>query len=121
MQRLLIWVEFPVKNMERAKTFYEQIFQIKMSKRVIGDCEYAFFPVQEQFNGGALVQGPNYKPASDGVIVYLDGSPDLATILSRVDEAGGKVIMEKTYTGDTAGYLGMFLDSEGNRIGLQHL
>jgi len=49
------------------------------------------------------------------------GFSALATILSRVNEAGGKVIMEKTYTGENAGYLGMFLDSEGNRIGLQHL
>jgi predicted enzyme related to lactoylglutathione lyase len=121
MQRLFIWVEIPVSNMERAKTFYEQIFKIEMSKMELGDNNYAFFPVQEQFNGGALVQGPNHKPAVDGITVYLDGSPDLATILSRVNEAGGKVIMEKTYTGKNAGYLGMFLDTEGNRIGLQHL
>ncbi|TDF88590.1 VOC family protein [Paenibacillus piri] len=121
MQRFFIWVEIPVVNMERAKRFYEQIFKIEMPTMAMGDSNYAFFPVQEQFNGGALVQGPNHKPAVDGVTVYLDGSPDLETILSRVNGAGGKVIMEKTYTGENAGYLGMFLDSEGNRIGLQHL
>ncbi|OXM87824.1 VOC family protein [Paenibacillus rigui] len=121
MQRLFIWVEIPVSNMERAKTFYERIFKIEMPIMAMGDSNYAFFPVQEVFNGGALVEGPNHKPAAVGVTVYLDGSPDLATILSRVNEAGGKVIMEKTYTGENAGYLGMFLDSEGNRIGLQHM
>ncbi|WP_239618005.1 VOC family protein [Cohnella mopanensis] len=120
MQHLFIWVEIPAGNMERAKTFYEQIFKIEMPNMQMGDSHYAFFPVQEQLNGGALVQGPNHKPAVDGVTVYLDGSPDLATILSRVNEAGGKVIMEKTYNGN-AGYVGMFIDSEGNRIGLQHL
>lgn len=29
--------------------------------------------------------------------------------------------MEKTNTGGPAGYFGVFFDSEGNRIGLQHL
>lgn len=121
LQRFFIWVEIPVRDLNRSKTFYERIFQIEMQSMPIGDTEYAFFPVQEQFNGGALVKGPNHKPSADGVTVYLDGSPDLGIILSRVNEAGGEVIMEKTYTGNNAGYLGMFLDSEGNRIGLQHL
>jgi predicted enzyme related to lactoylglutathione lyase len=121
LQRLFIWVEIPVSNMERAKTFYERIFRMDIQSMPIGDDEYAFFPVQEQHNGGALVKGPQRKPSADGVMIYLDGSPDLATILSRVPEAGGQVIMEKTYAGNNAGYLGMFIDSEGNRIGLQHL
>jgi predicted enzyme related to lactoylglutathione lyase len=121
LQRLFIWVEIPVVNLQRAKTFYEQIFQCEMQVVPMDDSEYAFFPVREQFNGGALVQGPNHKPSTEGLTVYLDGSPDLATILLRVHEAGGQVIMEKTYAGNNAGYLGMFIDSEGNRIGLQHL
>ncbi|UUZ80408.1 VOC family protein [Paenibacillus sp. P26] len=121
LQRLFIWVEIPAVNLKRAKTFYEQIFQCEMQVVPMDDSEYAFFPVQEQFNGGALVQGPNHKPSAEGLTVYLDGSPDLAIILSRVHEAGGQVMMEKTYAGKNAGYLGMFIDSEGNRIGLQHL
>jgi predicted enzyme related to lactoylglutathione lyase len=45
----------------------------------------------------------------------------MSVVLSRVPAAGGQVIMEKTYTGEVAGYVGMFQDSEGNRIGLQHM
>lgn len=121
LQRLFIWAEIPVSNMERAKAFYERIFQVELQSMSMEDTEYAFFPVQEQDNGGALVKGPHHKPSADGVTVYLDGKPDLATILSRVPEAGGQVTVEKTYAGEHAGYLGMFIDSEGNRIGLQHL
>ena len=121
LQRLFIWVEIPVSNMERAKTFYERIFRVEMQSIPMGDSEYAFFPVREQPNGGALVKGPHRKPSTDGITVYLDGRPDLATILATVPEAGGQVLMEKTYAGEHAGYLGMFIDSEGNRIGLQHL
>lgn len=121
LHRLFIWAEIPVSNMERAKTFYERILRVEMQSMPVGDAEYAFFPVQEQPNGGALVKGPRHKPSADGIAIYLDGKPDLADILARVREAGGQVIMEKTYAGEHAGYLGMFMDSEGNRIGLQHL
>lgn len=121
LQRLFIWVEIPVSDMKRAKTFYEQILQCEMQAVPMGDSEYAFFPVQEQLNGGALVQGPNHKPSPAGVMVYLDGSPDLASILERVPGAGGQVVMDKTYAGEHAGFLGAFIDTEGNRIGLQHL
>jgi predicted enzyme related to lactoylglutathione lyase len=38
---------------------------------------------------------------------------------SRVVPAGGRVVLEKTFLADEAGYLGMFFDTEGNKIGLQ--
>ncbi|RXZ80103.1 VOC family protein [Paenibacillaceae bacterium] len=120
-ERVFIWVEIPVSDMGRAKAFYERILAMKMQSMSMGDEEYAFFPVKQEQNGGILVKGPRHTPSTNGVTVYIDGSPDLNIILSRVSEAGGQVIMEKAYLGDHAGYVGMFLDSEGNRIGLQHL
>jgi len=120
-ERVFIWVEIPVSDMGRAKAFYERILAMEMQSMSMGDEEYAFFPVKQEQNGGILVKGPRHTPSTNGVTVYIDGSPDLNIILSRVSEAGGQVIMEKTYLGDHAGYVGMFLDSEGNRIGLQHL
>ncbi len=119
--RLFIWVEIPVTDMERAKAFYAQILELELQVMNMGDEQCAIFPVKEEHNGGMLIKGPRHTPTPDGVTVYLDGSPDLADILSRVPEVGGKVIMQKTYLGDHAGYVGMFLDSEGNRIGLQHM
>ena len=38
---------------------------------------------------------------------------------ARVAEAGGTVILSKTYLGPEAGYIVLFLDTEGNKIGLQ--
>jgi hypothetical protein len=37
-----------------------------------------------------------------------------------VKKAGGEVIMPKSFTGKEAGYVGMFIVSVGNKIGLQH-
>ena len=49
------------------------------------------------------------------------GQPQLlAQILEKVTVAGGTVVMEKTWLSREAGYAGVFIDCEGNSIGLQH-
>jgi uncharacterized protein len=83
--------------------------------------KYAMFPTEDRHNAGALVQGEYHKPSPDGTVIYLDGGKDMDTILKLVDKAGGEVIMPKTNTGMEAGYVGMFVDTEGNKIGLQHM
>ena len=84
----------------------------------INGIKYALFPSRDKFNSGALVQGEYYKPPSDGITIYLDGGKNMNTILEHFEKAGGEIIMPKTYTGKEAGYVGMLIDSEGNKIGL---
>jgi predicted enzyme related to lactoylglutathione lyase len=36
-----------------------------------------------------------HKPSADGVKVYFNGNPDLDAVLSKVEAAGGKIIMPK--------------------------
>jgi predicted enzyme related to lactoylglutathione lyase len=50
-----------------------------------------------------------------------DRGSDLDCVLSKVKTAGGKVILHKTYLSKEAGWIGLFSDTEGNRIGLQHM
>ncbi len=121
MRHLLNWVEIPVNDFERARTFYETIMNVKFQEMEMDEARYAIFPSGDKFNCGALVKSEYHRPCPDGVVVYLDGRDDMDIILNKVESAGGEVIMTKTYTGDTAGYIGMFSDSEGNKIGLQHL
>ena len=70
--------------------------------------------------GGALVDsGGSHKPsATDGPLIYLNGSPDLQIVLDRIETAGGKVLMPKTEITPEYGYMALLLDTEGNRIGL---
>ncbi len=44
----------------------------------------------------------------------LNGGEDLSEPLSRVENAGGKIVMPKTKINDEIGYMAMFIDSEGN-------
>ena len=120
MKHLTNWVEIPVKNMKRAVKFYSDILGITLTEMELGSVTYALFPSEDKYNCGALAQGEYYKPSADGVVIYLDGGEDLTRVLSRVAPAGGKVVMEKTFLADEAGYIGMFLDPEGNKIGLQN-
>jgi len=41
--------------------------------------------------------------------------------LDKVQAAGGKVIVPKTEISPEYGYMGVFLDTEGNRIGLHSI
>lgn len=121
MQHLTNWVEIPVKNMTRAVKFYSAILGgVTLKELELGPVRYALFPSDDKYNCGALAQGDCYTPSADGIIIYLDGGKDLNQTLSRVVPAGGQVVMEKTFLADEAGYIGMFLDTEGNRIGLQN-
>ncbi|HXS35764.1 MAG TPA: VOC family protein [Flavipsychrobacter sp.] len=122
MKHLINWVEIPVTDIDRAKKFYSTILsKITFQDMNTPDAQYALFPVEDKFNCGALVQGKYYKPSPDGLVIYLDGGKDMNNILKHVEKAGGEIIMPKTNTGTEAGYVGMFLDTEGNKIGLQHM
>lgn len=122
MKHLINWVEIPATDIDRAKKFYSTILGgIQFQDMEMNETKYAMFPSEDNFNTGALVQGEYNKPSSDGITVYLDGGKDMDIILKRVEKADGEIIMPKTFTGKEAGYVGMFIDSEGNKIGLQHL
>ena len=121
MKHLINWIEIPTNDIERAKAFYTTILGLQFLDMEMNETKYAVFPSEDSFNTGALVQGAYYKPSPDGITVYLDGGKDMDNILKHVEGAGGEIVMPKTFTGKEAGYVGMFIDSEGNKIGLQHL
>ena len=121
MRHLTNWIEIPVTDMKRAVSFYGKILGIEFYQMTIGNITYALFPSEDKFNCGALALGEYYKPCADGVTIYLDGGDDLNNILKKVTPAGGVVIAEKMFLSKEAGYIGMFMDTEGNKIGLQNL
>jgi predicted enzyme related to lactoylglutathione lyase len=116
------WFEIPVKDMDRAIKFYESVFGFKLLRNQMGPLDMAWFPGVEGSMGsaGSLVRFPDaYKPSPDGVLIYFTASSgDLSTELSRVQAAGGKVLQPKRLITEEIGYMGIFVDSEGNRIAI---
>ena len=116
----LNWFEIPASDINRAKKFYEEIFNIEMPQMSMMGMEMAMFPA-EPGNGkasGGLCQSPFHKPSQDGALVYLNAHPDMSDILAKVEGAGGKIAMPKTAISPEIGFMAFIIDSEGNRVGL---
>ena len=115
------WFEIPVRDMDRAKKFYEEVFEISIQVQNFNELLMGWFPWAEGKTGasGSLVlHEESYTPsATDGTLIYFS-SEDVAIELDRIESAGGKVIQPKTQISEDVGYMGMFIDSEGNRMAL---
>lgn len=125
MYNVFNWVEIPVNNLEKAVKFYETILGDKCRLEEFMGMKMGFLPMggEKEGVGGALVEAPSYKPSADGTLAYLNGGADLSVVLGKVEGAGGKIVMPKTPIGPDGefGYIAMFIDSEGNKIGLHSI
>lgn len=122
---MISWFEIPVLDMDRAKKFYETVFDVEISINEFGNVLMGWFPPAEDITApgisGSLVKSEgNYIPsATHGSVVYFNSqSGDLSIELDRVELAGGKILQPKTLISNEIGYMALVLDSEGNRIAL---
>ena len=78
LKNAISWFEIPVTDVQRAKKFYETIFDIQMTKIKLDiDFIIVLFPVEEGTIGGALCKNESfYKPSQTGNILYLNANPN---------------------------------------------
>jgi uncharacterized protein len=115
------WFEIPSTDLDRAQKFYETIFGLTLIPLDMPDIKMRMFPIDDMTGvGGAIVASNGFhKPsATDGPLIYLNGNPDLQKILDKVEKAGGSIMMPKTEISPDYGFMAVFFDTEGNRIGL---
>lgn len=112
------WVEIPTRDLERAKAFFNKAFGYEFEDFTMGDEKMAFFPFDHSKPGatGALVCNEHYQPSNKSTVVYFEVD-DVDPVLSAIATAGGEVLREKMSIGEY-GYVGIFIDTEGNRLGL---
>lgn len=120
---VITWFEIPVSDIDRAKAFYETIFDIEMITRKDGDDEAVFFPfnpnVVQATSGrvtGVLSKSPRNSPSTNGTMVYINASPSIQIVLDKVEKAGGKILAPQTPI--PAGLIAIIMDTEGNKVGL---
>lgn len=125
MDNAISWFEIPATDIDRAQKFYEAIFQITMVPMDFGGVKMRMFPLDDPMKGvgGTIIDtGGFHKPsATDGPLIYLNGNPDLQIILDRVESAGGQILVPKKTISDQYGDMGIFMDTEGNRIALHNI
>lgn len=115
------WFEIYVQDMNRARNFYETVFQIKLEKLATPALEMWGFPMVMDAKGtsGSLVKLPGYPSGGNSTLVYFSCA-DCATEGSRVVQAGGRIDREKMSIGKY-GFIVLAYDTEGNMIGLHSL
>lgn len=118
MNNFISLFEIPVTDMGRAIRFYQGILDINIEKVEMPGMEIGVFPYENQVINGVLMKGEDYTPSDKGVTIYLNGGNDLQQILDMVESHGGKILVSKTPHADESGFFAIFLDSEGNKLGL---
>ncbi len=110
--------EIPATDVSRAINFYQVILDIKIEKMEMPEMEMGIFPYEGQMVTGVIISAEGYEPSANGVTIYLNGGDNLQIILDKVEKNGGKIIVPKSSHADESGFYALFLDSEGNKIGL---
>ena len=115
------WFEIHVQDLQRAKTFYEQVFQTRLVNLGDETMEYWTFPGDMQTSGaaGALVKEDAVPPGGNSVTVYFS-CEDCAVEAERAQAAGGQLREAKMPIGEH-GFISLVSDTEGNLIGLHSM
>jgi predicted enzyme related to lactoylglutathione lyase len=119
MANTIVWADIPVIDLDRARAFYSAVLQADIPL-MPGMEGVAFLPGDPQSDEvtGDLVKSENAEPGAGGVTIYLDSKGDPEGMIERAVAAGGQVAMPVSDMGEMVGFIGFFIDSEGNRIGV---
>lgn len=117
MQFQVGWVEIPVTDIERARRFYSALFEVEAEIVDDGTRRTVTLTSGDQSGVGAsLTQVANFEPGDKGPLVYVSpANDDMDAALSQVEAAGGSIVEGKTPMG-SAGFYGLFKDTEGNTL-----
>jgi uncharacterized protein len=119
----VVWFEIHVQDMNRARRFYESVFQVTLKRleTPAPGLEMWTFPSEMggYGTGGALVRVAGVPSGGGGTLVYFH-CEDCAVEEGRVAGAGGRVERSRMPIGQY-GAISLVVDTEGNRIGLHSM
>lgn len=121
----VIHFEVHVDEIERAKKFYENVFDWKITKWETDETDMEYWMVMggddksPGINGGMVKrQGP--KPSDDTPVssfVSTIDVKDLDETINKIEEFGGKITVPKMGI-PKVGWLAYFKDTENNTVGI---
>ncbi|MEM1367109.1 MAG: VOC family protein [Cyanobacteria bacterium P01_H01_bin.15] len=121
------WFEIYVNDMTRALAFYETVLGQKLTrldnpneKKDFPQPEMWAFPMGERPGAsGAICKMEGVEAGGNSTLVYFD-CEDCAVEQSRVEKAGGKLVVSKMAIGEY-GHISIATDTEGNSIGFHSM
>lgn len=117
------WFEIPVRDLDRAQRFYEQVLATTLRREPAGPgTTLAVIAHGDGPSAGCLMAGERTpEPAPNGVLIYLNVEPSLDAAMERATAAGGRIATPKVVLPDGMGCFAHVLDTEGNCVGLHAL
>jgi predicted enzyme related to lactoylglutathione lyase len=115
------WFEIYVEDINKAKIFYESVFNVKLERLHNPEIEMWAFPGNQNTYGapGALVKMPGFPVGRNSVLIYFSCA-DCGVEEKKVKEFGGKIEKSKFSIGQY-GDISIVCDTEGNMIGLHSM
>jgi predicted enzyme related to lactoylglutathione lyase len=118
-----IWIEIPVRDIERARGFYEGVFALKGGE-TRDDGERLTVQLYSGDDNGrpgiSLTQHPEFHPCDRGLYVYFDCGTDMNGHMERVTAHGGTLMTGRVSMGQVGSYCTV-KDTEGNVFGLYEM
>ena len=120
MKSLVTFFEIPATDFDRAIRFYETVFNVKLTAMDCGHEKMAFFPEENGECPGAISWSSeiSFLPSENGVLVSLR-TLNMEMTIASIEQNKGKILIPKTkIESESRGYFAVFIDCEGNRVGL---
>jgi uncharacterized protein len=118
MKNFVSIVEIPTADFSRAVAFYQAILGITIEEVNMDGIKMGLFPGDGKSVSVQLINGSDYKPSAGGTIVYLSSEDDLQQVVDKIVAQGGKILVPKTEISPEMGFYALFIDTEGNKVGL---
>jgi predicted enzyme related to lactoylglutathione lyase len=113
----IVWIDVPVRNLERAATFYSFLLNTTLSIETVAGISLVPFPHQDGQPSGCLYEEKEFDSNAKSILVYFNVEGRLDDVLSKIEQKGGKIIQDKEKIGPW-GYRAVILDCEKNKIAL---
>jgi hypothetical protein len=112
----IVHVELSAHDPQAAAAFYRDVFQWQIQPLPMpGGEEYLSYAAEGGPGGGfTKVDGANTRAGE--VVAYLNVD-DIEATLGRIEAHGGRTVMPKTEIPDM-GWMALFTDPTGNKVGL---
>jgi predicted enzyme related to lactoylglutathione lyase len=113
------YFEIPVEEMERAQTFYKELFQWRFEKMPGSseECDYWSIQTGTADEPGISCGGMMKKQTPTHMVTQYINVDSLDTYVEKAKKLGGTMLMPKTPV-PGKGYFALFLDPEKNPFGL---
>jgi uncharacterized protein len=119
----VVHFEIPIKNYDRAKKFYTELFDWQINEWPGSKFKYGMSTTTPTDKNGpqepGAINGALMEPTEifEHMTMITIAVSSIEKYLTKITKAGGKTLMPKSKVGDM-GFMARFSDSEGNVVGL---